>query len=94
MPAQAMKPSLTFLCHVRFAMLPQSGPKAKRYGDAVAGWRVDGRFGSKQQQQHQPQKAAQQQKRENRMSTANDLWDAIAWEMDEHGNTRRSMARR
>ena len=31
-------------------------------GDAVAGWRVDGRFGSKQQQQHQPQKAAQQQK--------------------------------
>ena len=38
--------------------------------------------------------AAQQQKRDNRMSTANDLWDAVAWEMDEHGNTRRSMARR
>ena len=38
--------------------------------------------------------AAQQQKRDNRMSTANDLWDAVEWEMDEHGNTRRSMARR
>jgi hypothetical protein len=35
-------------------------------GDAVAGWRVDGRFGSKQQQ-HQPQKATQPQKQKHQL---------------------------
>ena len=66
--------------HARIGILPQvpqllNGIKEEQVvldcahsagGDAVAGWRVDVRFGSKQQQ-HQPQKVTQPQKQKHQL---------------------------